>query len=84
MEIDYSLYPDLDECDFPDELHTVQEQADYIHRFCSSWDFLWLPPHPRDAGGNAQLARGLRALSDPAIARLLCLMRAARLSTRSS
>src|ERR1022692_1159174 len=44
MNIDHSLYPDLDESELPSELSTQEDQADYIHRFCSSWDFYGFPP----------------------------------------
>ena len=42
MAIDHSLYPDLDQ--LPDELTTIEDQADYIHRLCGSWDFYGFPP----------------------------------------
>ena len=44
MELDCSLYPDLAEEELPSELNSVEEQADYIHRFCSAWDFYGFPP----------------------------------------
>jgi len=44
MAIDHSLYPDLDEDDLPDQLLTLESQADYIHRLCSSWDFYGFGP----------------------------------------
>ena len=39
MDLDFSLYPDLDESDWPRQPLTLEEQADYLHRLCSSWDF---------------------------------------------
>ena len=44
MQLDYSLYPDLDESEWPAEPLTLEEQADYIHRLCSSWDFYGFVP----------------------------------------
>lgn len=45
-KLDHSLYPDLDGSDLPDELVKVEDQADYIHRLCSAWDFYGWPPEP--------------------------------------
>ncbi len=53
MQLDYSLYPDLDESEWPAEPLTLEEQADYIHRLCSTWDFYGFLPD----------AETLRALS---------------------
>ena len=44
MELDVSLYPDLDESDWPRQPLTLEEQADYLHRLCSSWDFYGFAP----------------------------------------
>lgn len=44
MEIDYSLYPELDESEWPVDFTSLEEQADYIHRVCSAWDFYGFPP----------------------------------------
>ena len=35
--IDQSVYPELD--DPPTDLPTVFDQADYVHRICTAWDF---------------------------------------------
>jgi len=37
MPIDQSVYPDLEHP--PQELHTPEEKADYVHRICSTWDY---------------------------------------------
>lgn len=37
IEIDQSVYPDLDPP--PKSLETMEEKADYVHRICSAWDF---------------------------------------------
>jgi len=39
--LDHSVYPDLDLP--PDELPTVEDEADYLHRVCTAWDF-GVPP----------------------------------------
>jgi hypothetical protein len=44
MKLDHSVYPEVDESELPTELKTVEEQADYIHRVCSAWDFYGFPP----------------------------------------
>lgn len=44
MELDYSLYPDLEESEWPSQPLTLEEKADYIHRLCSSWDFYGFAP----------------------------------------
>lgn len=41
MNIDHSVYPDLDAP--PRTLETAEEQADYIHRVCSQWDYGIIP-----------------------------------------
>ncbi len=37
MYIDHSVYPDLDYP--PDDLTTMEDRADYVHRICTAWDF---------------------------------------------
>lgn len=37
--IDYSVYPDIDPSELPEELITPEEKADYIERLCGAWDF---------------------------------------------
>jgi hypothetical protein len=41
MELDASLYPDIDTP--PDRLETPGDKADYLHRVCSAMDFQILP-----------------------------------------
>ena len=53
MELDYSLYPELEEGEFPVALTTPQEQADYIQRVCAAWDFYGLCP---DTATRAMMA----------------------------
>ncbi len=43
MYIDHSVYPDLD--DLPEELSSIEDKGDYVHRICSAWDFgVWPEP----------------------------------------
>ena len=35
--IDHSVYPDLDHP--PDDLPTMEDRADYVHRISTAWDF---------------------------------------------
>jgi hypothetical protein len=35
--LDHSVYPDV--CPAPDELSTLADRADYVHRICSAFDF---------------------------------------------
>lgn len=44
MTLDYSLYPDLDESEWPTPPLSLEQQADYIHRLCSAWDFYGFGP----------------------------------------
>lgn len=44
MAIDYGLYPELKEGELPEQLDTLEERADYIHRFCATWDFYGFGP----------------------------------------
>ncbi len=37
LEIDQSVYPDLDHP--PKALESLEAKADYVHRICSAWDF---------------------------------------------
>lgn len=37
MYIDHSVYPDLD--DPPSSLESIYDQADYVQRICTAWDF---------------------------------------------
>lgn len=37
LEIDQSVYPDMD--DPPEVLETKEAKADYVHRICAAWDF---------------------------------------------
>jgi hypothetical protein len=43
MELDASLYPDLEAP--PQELTDPADKADYLHRVCSAMDF-WIFPEP--------------------------------------
>jgi hypothetical protein len=37
MKLDHSVYPD---CELPpDDLPTLEDKADYVHRICSAFDF---------------------------------------------
>ncbi len=53
MELDYSLYPDLEESEWPTLPLTLEEQADYLHRLCSSWDFYGFAPDQASLRGLA-------------------------------
>ena len=37
MTLDHSVYPDLEVP--PDDLPTLEDKADYVHRICSAFDF---------------------------------------------
>ncbi len=55
MELDATLYPDLDVV--PDELNTDAEKADYLARVCAAWDF-GVFPEP----STLALLAGMRAI----------------------
>ena len=56
MEIDASVYPDLDSAP---ELTTPEDKADYVHRICSAWDFR-IHPTPE----TFELFSGWKAIFD--------------------
>lgn len=56
MDLDYSLYPDLPEEEWPVDPLTVEEQADYLLRLCSSWDFYGFGPDLETLEGLANWA----------------------------
>ncbi|MEW6744655.1 MAG: hypothetical protein AB1486_18015 [Planctomycetota bacterium] len=41
MDIDHTVYPDVDEP--PEALPSAEERADYVQRICAAWDF-YIPP----------------------------------------
>jgi hypothetical protein len=41
MNLDYSLYPDIDKP--PDDLPLPGDKADYVARVCGAWDFGSIP-----------------------------------------
>ena len=67
MELDASLYPDLDVP--PTRLDQPEEKADYLHRVCSAMDFHIFPERAthESAGG---VERHLRSLSAAGLSRL--------------
>lgn len=44
MQLDHSVYPDLDSP--PEQLAAPADRADYLHRICCQWDY-GLVPEPR-------------------------------------
>jgi len=41
MQLDHSVYPDADAP--PEELATLPDRADYLHRICCQWDYGLVP-----------------------------------------
>ena len=37
--VDYSVYPELEETELPEDFTQLEVQADYIARVCAAWDF---------------------------------------------
>ena len=69
MEIDYSLYPDLEEDELPNELIGIEEQAEHVHRLCSAWDFYGFPPTRKALEGMKEWRRAFESfpiLNSPA------------------
>ena len=59
MNLDHSVYPDLDSP--PEDLITAEDRADYVQRVCSHWDY-GLVPEP-DTVAVLPLALSPRVLS---------------------
>ena len=51
MNLDHTLYPELDEP--PQALPTAEDQADYLDRLCAAWDF-GVPPTADNLAGMAR------------------------------
>ncbi len=45
MDLDHSVYPDLDEDELPETLSEDWQKADYMDRICAAIDF-GIPPEP--------------------------------------
>ena len=59
MEIDYTLYPDIDESEWPRELLTLEDRADYNPPLLLVVGLLRFRTDPGCACRNARLEGGL-------------------------